>query len=210
MTQQQIWDCPEARPSLGVYVLGAINPVERGLVDAHLASCQECRDGFAGLAGLPALLARLSPDEVSRISVEDPVRMTSDEPPGGADRHGAGHRQGEAAQRWGIVPRPPPLWCSPSARSPGSSPPRRGLANNQSTNKRLTNKRSRILHAGSVAETPVSDEARTTADQRPTTAPYGSLSTTQSFFPVSTRIISENLRLTWEDPRGVTSTSGKL
>lgn len=81
MTQQQIWDCPEARPSLGVYVLGAIDPVERGLVDAHLASCQECRDELAGLAGLPALLARLSPDEVSRISVEDPVRMTSDEPP---------------------------------------------------------------------------------------------------------------------------------
>ena len=51
MTQQQIWDCPEARPSLGVYVLGAINPVERGLVDAHLASCQECRDELAGLAG---------------------------------------------------------------------------------------------------------------------------------------------------------------
>lgn len=77
----QIWDCPEARPSLGVYVLGAIDPAERALVDAHLATCQECRDELAGLAGLPALLARLSPDEVSRISVDDPVRMTSDEPP---------------------------------------------------------------------------------------------------------------------------------
>jgi predicted anti-sigma-YlaC factor YlaD len=77
----QLWDCPEARPSLGVYVLGAIDPAERALVDAHLATCQECRDELAGLAGLPALLARLSPDEVSRISVDDPVRMTSDEPP---------------------------------------------------------------------------------------------------------------------------------
>lgn len=77
----QVWDCPEARPSLGVYVLGAIDPAERALVDAHLATCQECRDELAGLAGLPALLARLSPDEVSRISVDDPVRMTSDEPP---------------------------------------------------------------------------------------------------------------------------------
>jgi predicted anti-sigma-YlaC factor YlaD len=77
----QTWDCTEARPSLGVYVLGAIDPAERGLVDAHLATCQECRDELAGLAGLPALLARLSPDEVSRISVDDPVRMTSDEPP---------------------------------------------------------------------------------------------------------------------------------
>jgi len=77
----QTWDCTEARPSLGVYVLGSIDPAERGLVDAHLATCQECRDELAGLAGLPALLARLTPDEVSRISAEDPVWMTSDEPP---------------------------------------------------------------------------------------------------------------------------------
>jgi hypothetical protein len=77
----QIWDCPEARPSLGVYVLGAIDAAERGLVDAHLATCQECRDELAGLAGLPALLARLDPDEVSRISADDPVRTVSDEPP---------------------------------------------------------------------------------------------------------------------------------
>ncbi len=77
----QMWDCIEARPSLGVYVLGSIDPAERGLVDAHLATCQECRDELAGLAGLPPLLARLTPDEVSRISADDPVRMTSDEPP---------------------------------------------------------------------------------------------------------------------------------
>ncbi len=75
------WDCTEARLSLGVYVLGAIDPVERGLVDAHLETCQECRDELAGLAGLPALLARLDPDEVSRISADDPVHMFSDEPP---------------------------------------------------------------------------------------------------------------------------------
>jgi hypothetical protein len=77
----QVWDCPQARPSLGVYVLGAIDPAERGLVDAHLAACQECRDELAGLAGLPALLARLTPDEVSRISGDDPVYLASGEPP---------------------------------------------------------------------------------------------------------------------------------
>jgi hypothetical protein len=77
----EIWDCAEARPSLGVYVLGAIDPAERVLVDAHLASCQECRDELAGLAGLPALLARLDPDEVSRISADDPVGLVSDQPP---------------------------------------------------------------------------------------------------------------------------------
>ncbi len=77
----QTWDCTEARPSLGVYVLGAIDPVERGLVDAHLETCRECRDELAGLAGLPALLARLDPDEVSRISAEDPVHVGADEHP---------------------------------------------------------------------------------------------------------------------------------
>jgi hypothetical protein len=78
----QTWDCAEARTSLGVYVLGAIDPAERGLVDAHLATCRDCRDELAGLAGLPALLARVNPDEISRICVDDAVRpMASDDPP---------------------------------------------------------------------------------------------------------------------------------
>ena len=75
------WDCTEARPSLGVYVLGAIDPAERGLVDAHLVTCRDCRDELAGLAGLPALLARVNPDEISRIRADDAVRpMASDDP----------------------------------------------------------------------------------------------------------------------------------
>jgi hypothetical protein len=78
----QTWDCAEARPSLGVYVLGAIEPAERGLVDAHLATCRDCRDELAGLAGLPALLGRVNPDEISRIRADDAVRpMGSDDPP---------------------------------------------------------------------------------------------------------------------------------
>jgi hypothetical protein len=76
------WDCAEARPSLGVYVLGAIDPAERGLVDAHLTTCRDCRDELAGLAGLPALLARVNPDEISRICADDTVRpFASDENP---------------------------------------------------------------------------------------------------------------------------------
>jgi anti-sigma-K factor RskA len=76
------WNCAEARLSLGVYVLGAIDPAERGLVDAHLATCRDCRDELAGLASLPALLARVNPDEVSRICADDAVApVTSDEPP---------------------------------------------------------------------------------------------------------------------------------
>ena len=78
----QTWDCAEARPSLGVYVLGAIDPAERGLVDAHLVTCRDCRDELAGLAGLPALLARVNPDEISRICADDTVRpMASDDHP---------------------------------------------------------------------------------------------------------------------------------
>jgi hypothetical protein len=67
------WDCTEARLSLGVYVLGAIDPAERAVVDAHLQTCEECRDELAGLAGLPALLARVNPDEISRICADDAV-----------------------------------------------------------------------------------------------------------------------------------------
>jgi Putative zinc-finger len=79
----QTWDCAEARPALGVYVLGAIDPAERGLVDAHLTTCRDCRDELAGLAGLPALLARVNPDEISRICADDTVRPLArdDHPP---------------------------------------------------------------------------------------------------------------------------------
>jgi len=79
----QIWDCTEARLSLGVYVLGAIDPAERALVDAHLVTCRDCRDELAGLAGLPALLARVNPDEISRICADDTVRTVPDDRPPG-------------------------------------------------------------------------------------------------------------------------------
>ena len=78
-----IWDCTDARTSLGVYVLGAIDPAERALVDAHLVTCRECRDELAGLAGLPALLARVNPDEISRICADDAVRTVADDRPPG-------------------------------------------------------------------------------------------------------------------------------
>jgi Putative zinc-finger len=79
----QIWDCTDARPSLGVYVLGAIDPAERALVDTHLVTCRDCRDELAGLAGLPALLARVNPDEISRICADDTVRTVADDRPPG-------------------------------------------------------------------------------------------------------------------------------
>lgn len=69
-TTPRTMDHAEARISLGVYVLGAIDPAERALVDAHLATCRDCRDELAGLAGLPALLARVSTEEA--IALADP------------------------------------------------------------------------------------------------------------------------------------------
>jgi hypothetical protein len=65
-------DCAEARLSLGVYVLGAIDPAERAMVESHLAGCRACREELASLAGLPALLARVSPEEAIALAASDP------------------------------------------------------------------------------------------------------------------------------------------
>jgi Putative zinc-finger len=66
MTQQM--DCAEVRLSLGVYVLGAIDPAERAQVDSHLAGCRDCRDELAGLAGIPALLSRVGAEEAFALA----------------------------------------------------------------------------------------------------------------------------------------------
>jgi predicted anti-sigma-YlaC factor YlaD len=60
--------CRDIRHSLGVYVLGAIEPADRALVDDHLAACPDCREELASLAGLPALLRRVPTAEAERLS----------------------------------------------------------------------------------------------------------------------------------------------
>jgi anti-sigma factor RsiW len=67
--------CQHARQSLGVYVLGAIDPAERAEVDAHLAVCPDCREELAGLAGLPALLGHVPASEAARIAGFDNERL---------------------------------------------------------------------------------------------------------------------------------------
>jgi anti-sigma-K factor RskA len=59
--------CREIRHLLGVYVVGAIDPAERSLVDEHLGQCQACRDELAGLAGLPAMLTRVPAADIARL-----------------------------------------------------------------------------------------------------------------------------------------------
>jgi hypothetical protein len=70
--------CREIRHTLGVYVLGAIDPADRAEVDEHLATCAECREELAGLAGLPALLRRVPQAEAERLAEIDPA-----DPPAG-------------------------------------------------------------------------------------------------------------------------------
>jgi predicted anti-sigma-YlaC factor YlaD len=60
--------CRQMRQLLGVYVVGAIEPAERALVDEHLAGCASCRDELAGLAGLPAMLGRVPGADVARLA----------------------------------------------------------------------------------------------------------------------------------------------
>jgi anti-sigma factor RsiW len=64
-------ECNEVRQALGVYVLGAIDPAERSIVDAHLPQCLDCREELAGLAGLPALLGRVPYEDAERLALGD-------------------------------------------------------------------------------------------------------------------------------------------
>jgi anti-sigma factor RsiW len=64
-------DCRDIRHALGVYVLGAIDPAERSIVDTHLSTCPECREELAGLAGLPALLRRIPVGEAQQLADGD-------------------------------------------------------------------------------------------------------------------------------------------
>jgi|SRR4051812_45524749 len=61
MTGRASHDCKEIEVSLGVFVLGALEPAERHAVEAHLADCPRCTAILAELAPLPGLLHRLDP-----------------------------------------------------------------------------------------------------------------------------------------------------
>jgi predicted anti-sigma-YlaC factor YlaD len=73
----------EVRQALAVYVLGTIEPADRGVVDRHLADCVGCRDELAGLAALPALLRRVSLEEMSALVDDDTRGRPRDDLPSG-------------------------------------------------------------------------------------------------------------------------------
>jgi anti-sigma factor RsiW len=74
-------ECRDIRHALGVYVVGAIDPAERALVDSHLSTCPDCREELAGLAGLPALLRRVPVAEAQQLAQDQVVSLPAAETP---------------------------------------------------------------------------------------------------------------------------------
>lgn len=74
-------ECRDIRHALGVYVVGAIDPAERALVDSHLSICPECREELAGLAGLPALLRRVPVAEAQQLARDEAIQLPAAESP---------------------------------------------------------------------------------------------------------------------------------
>jgi anti-sigma factor RsiW len=72
--------CAQVRPELGVYLLGAIEPAQRTLVDHHLAACPRCRAELSDLAGLPSLLRRVPADAVGQLRPDDADGVTPGPP----------------------------------------------------------------------------------------------------------------------------------
>jgi len=68
------WDCAEIRAALGVYVVGAIDPADRAIVDSHLAWCTGCREELAGLAALPGRLGSVPDADVTVLVLDEPGR----------------------------------------------------------------------------------------------------------------------------------------
>jgi hypothetical protein len=72
--------CRNFRELLGVYVVGAIEPNERSLLDAHLNQCYGCREELAGLAVLPALLHRIPMAEAEEIAHTGTASVDQEDP----------------------------------------------------------------------------------------------------------------------------------
>jgi hypothetical protein len=72
--------CRTFRELLGVYVVGAIEPNERSVLDAHLNQCYGCREELAGLAVLPAMLHRIPIAEAEPLMRSDQDGQDNDDP----------------------------------------------------------------------------------------------------------------------------------
>ena len=72
--------CVQVRLELGVYLLGAIEPAQRAVVDRHLAACRSCRAELAELAGVPSLLRRVPADVIRQPVAADAVQVMPESP----------------------------------------------------------------------------------------------------------------------------------
>jgi hypothetical protein len=63
-----------------VYLVGASAPADRIALESHLGSCAGCRDELADLAGLPALLGRVPPDDVAGLAREADTSLLAEQP----------------------------------------------------------------------------------------------------------------------------------
>jgi len=75
------------------YVLGSLVSSERHEFEEHLSGCASCRAAVAELAGLPSLLAALSPEEAQSLGRTDGERRTPTLQPGLARKVQRGRRR---------------------------------------------------------------------------------------------------------------------
>lgn len=82
MTGRPLRECRDVELSLGVLVLGALEPTERPVVEEHLAQCARCTAILAELAPLPGLLHRLDPIEHTLpVAPQSPSPSPPPDPP---------------------------------------------------------------------------------------------------------------------------------
>lgn len=110
--------------ALGAYVLGALERAERAGLEAHLETCEVCREELDRLAPLPGLLSRLTLDEAEVLATAEP-----------------GPAAGAAAGPFAVPPAEDPFavppaedpFAMPPAEDPFAEPPAAALVPESST-----------------------------------------------------------------------------
>jgi hypothetical protein len=99
-------ECREVELSLGVLLVGALDPAERPAVEDHLADCPRCTALLAELAPLPGLLHRVDPlgDEAAMPGSDASPPVVTLGPPALRDRLVEAAREERARQhrRWAV------------------------------------------------------------------------------------------------------------
>jgi hypothetical protein len=65
-------NCPEVREDLAAYALGTLSAADRERADAHVDGCADCRSVLAEFAPLPALLSRVTIEDIAGAAVPAP------------------------------------------------------------------------------------------------------------------------------------------